>query len=53
MEEKKKDTPGTAALSDEPEKLGTQAREAVEKNASELRKRRVPIATEPPTVFRP
>jgi hypothetical protein len=35
------------------ELLATQAREAVEKNAAELRKQRVPIATEPPTVYRP
>ncbi|HEY6959891.1 MAG TPA: hypothetical protein VI814_13805 [Candidatus Limnocylindria bacterium] len=53
MKEKTKDAPATAATNDEPEKLATQAREAVEKNAAELRKQRVPIAAEPPTVFRP
>jgi hypothetical protein len=35
------------------ELLATQAREAVEKSAAELRKQRVPITTEPPTVYRP
>lgn len=53
MEEKKKDASATGAPTDEPEKLAMQAREAVDKNATELRKQRVPIATEPPTVFRP
>jgi len=38
---------------DDPELLATQAREAIEKSAAELRKQRVPIATEPPTVYRP
>jgi len=38
---------------DDRELLGTQAREAIEKSAAELRKQRVPIATEPPTVYRP
>jgi len=38
---------------DDPALLATQAREAVEKNAAELRKARIPIATEPPTVYRP
>jgi hypothetical protein len=38
---------------DDPELLATQAREAIEKSAAELRKARVDIATEPPTVFRP
>ena len=37
----------------DPELLATQAREAIEKSAAELRKQRVPIATEPPTVYRP
>jgi hypothetical protein len=38
---------------DDPELLATQAREAIEKSAAELRKTSVPIATEPPTVYRP
>jgi len=38
---------------DDPELLATQAREGIEKSAAELRKQRVPIATEPPTVYRP
>lgn len=53
MDEKKKGVTATAQVSDEPEMLATQARESIEKNAMELRKQRVPIATEPPTVFRP
>ncbi|HET7699313.1 MAG TPA: hypothetical protein VFM06_00430 [Candidatus Limnocylindria bacterium] len=40
-------------VSDDPSVLDTQAREAIEKNASELRARQMPIATEPPTVYRP
>ena len=42
-----------AAVSDDPIILDTQAREAVEKSAAELRNHEVPIATEPPTVYRP
>jgi hypothetical protein len=38
---------------DDPTLLAQQAREGIEKSAAELRKTRVPIATEPPTVFRP
>jgi hypothetical protein len=38
---------------DDPELLATQAREAIEKSAAELRKTSVPIATEPSTVYRP
>jgi hypothetical protein len=38
---------------DDPARLADEARAAVEKNATELRKQRVPIATEPPTVYRP
>jgi hypothetical protein len=37
----------------DPALLATQAREGIEKSAAELRKQRVPIATEPPTVYRP
>jgi hypothetical protein len=38
---------------DDPARLADEARAIVEKNATEIRKQRVPIATEPPTVFRP
>jgi hypothetical protein len=38
---------------DDPARLADEARATVEKNAAELRKQRVPIATEPPTVYRP
>jgi hypothetical protein len=38
---------------DDPARLGDEARATVEKNATEIRKQRVPIATEPPTAFRP
>jgi len=38
---------------DDPARLSDEARAAVEKNAIEIRKQRVPIATEPPTVYRP
>ena len=60
MKDRKKDrqidaTPAASApvVSDDPEVLAAQAREAIEKSVVELRKQRVPIATEPPTVFRP
>jgi hypothetical protein len=38
---------------DDPARLANEARATVEKNATEIRKQRVPIATEPPTVYRP
>jgi hypothetical protein len=38
---------------DDPDLLRTQAREGIEKSAAELRKTKVPIDTEPPTVYRP
>jgi hypothetical protein len=38
---------------DDPARLADEARATVEKNATEIRKQHVPIATEPPTVFRP
>lgn len=44
---------GTPIDRDDPALLATQAREAVEKNAVEIRKQTVPIETEPPTAFRP
>lgn len=40
-------------VSDDPIVLDTQARDAVERSAAELRKHAVAIATEPPTVYRP
>jgi len=45
--------PPAPVVSDDPAVLAQQAREAIEKSAAELRKQRVPIATEPPTVYRP
>jgi len=41
------------APSDDPETLAEQLREAAERSAAALRDREVPIALEPPTVFRP
>jgi hypothetical protein len=38
---------------DDPARLADEARATVEKNATEIRKQRVTIATEPPTVYRP
>jgi hypothetical protein len=38
---------------DDPARLADEARGIVEKNAAEIRKQRVPIVTEPPTVYRP
>jgi hypothetical protein len=38
---------------DDPVRLADEARAAVEKNATEIRKHGVPIATEPPTAYRP
>jgi hypothetical protein len=38
---------------DDPARLADEARATVEKNATEIRKQHVLIATEPPTVFRP
>jgi len=38
---------------DDPARLADEARATVEKNATEIHKQRVPIATEPPTVYRP
>jgi len=38
---------------DDPARLADEARATVEKNATEIRKQHVPIATEPPTVYRP
>ena len=47
------DATSTPIVSDDPAVLATQARESIEKSASELRKTRVTIETEPPTVYRP
>jgi len=38
---------------DDPAALAEQLRDAAEKNATALRDREVPIALEPPTIFRP
>jgi hypothetical protein len=38
---------------DDPARLADEARATIDKNATEIRKQRVPIATEPPTVYRP
>jgi hypothetical protein len=38
---------------DDPALLAAQARDGIEKSAADLRKQRVPISTEPPTVYRP
>jgi hypothetical protein len=38
---------------DDPTRLADEAREFVQKAATELRAQRVPIETEPPTTFRP
>ena len=48
-----KTAPETKQDIDDPTLLAQQAREGIEKSAAELRKARVPIATEPPTVYRP
>jgi len=38
---------------DDPARLADEAREIVQKAATELRAQRIPIETEPPTIFRP
>jgi len=38
---------------DDPDLLARQAREQIEKQAAEIRAARVPIETEPPTIYRP
>jgi hypothetical protein len=38
---------------DDPARLADEARAAVEKQSADLRAATVPIATEPPTVYRP
>ena len=40
-------------MNDDEAALAAQVREAAEKSAAALRERDVPIALEPPTVFRP
>jgi len=58
-EKARKTEPATAAQQedtrpiDDPARLADEARATVEKNATEIRKQRVPIATEPLTVYRP
>jgi hypothetical protein len=55
--EERRESPGRSPETkqdiDDPELLATQAREGIEKSAAELRKTRVDIAAEPPTVYRP
>jgi hypothetical protein len=38
---------------DDPDVIATTVREAAERNTKALREQQVPIAVEPPTVFRP
>jgi hypothetical protein len=38
---------------DDPDAIATTIREAAERNTTALREQKVPIAIEPPTVFRP
>lgn len=38
---------------DDPEAIATAVREAAERMSAALREQRVPIAVEPPTVYRP
>jgi len=44
-------TPTTSI--DDPDAIETTVREAAERNTKALREQQVPIALEPPTVFRP
>jgi len=46
------ETPSPASI-DDPDAIETTVREAAERNTKALREREVPIAVEPPTVFRP
>jgi hypothetical protein len=45
--------PGDARPVDDPTRLAEEARAIVDKNATEIREKRVPIATEPPATYRP
>jgi hypothetical protein len=47
------ETPKDDRPIDDPSRLAEEARAIVEKNAADIRKQSVPIATEPPTVYRP
>jgi hypothetical protein len=38
---------------DDPARLADEARDIVQKAATELRAQRIPIETEPPTIFKP
>jgi hypothetical protein len=42
-----------AASIDDPDAIATTVREGAERNTKALREQQVPIAVEPPTVFRP
>jgi len=46
------ETPSPASI-DDPDAIETTVREAAERNVKTLREREVPIALEPPTVFKP
>ena len=46
------DTTPTTSI-DDPDVIATTIRDAAEHNAKTLREQQVPIAVEPPTVFRP
>ncbi len=43
----------SSASIDDPDVIATTIREAADRNTKALRERPVPIAVEPPTVFRP
>ncbi|HVR88670.1 MAG TPA: hypothetical protein VHG53_03895 [Candidatus Limnocylindria bacterium] len=43
----------TQRPSDDADAIAATVREAAERNATALREQQIPIATEPPTVFRP
>jgi hypothetical protein len=44
---------GDARDPDDPARLADEARALIEKQAADLRAAKVPIETEPPTVYRP
>ena len=46
------ETPPPVSI-DDPDVIETTLREAAERNTKALRERQIPIAVEPPTVFRP
>jgi len=50
---KKSSAKNATTAIDDPDVTATTVREAAERNAAALREQQVPIAVEPPTVFRP